>query len=103
MMYDKLDSDELVILSSCLHLVEAIPQLIADPDDLEDVLKTDTKADDCYDGFTMGLYNWERSMGKPHDVKLREAVAAAPNATVASMVHMKMMSQRKGKERFSGR
>lgn len=35
--------------------------------------------------------------------KLVEAVSAAPNSTVAHMVHMKMMSQRKGKARFNGR
>ncbi len=103
LMYDKLDSDEVVILASCVHLVEAIPQLVANPDDLEDVLKTDTKADDCYDGFTMGLYNWERTQGKPFEEKLATAIQAAPNFNAAHIVHMKMLSKQKGKVRFTGR
>lgn len=103
MMYDKLDSEEVVILSTCLHLIEAIPQLVADPDHLEDVLKVDTKADDCYDGFTMGLYNWEKIAAKPFEDRLQEAVSAAPNPNAAYVIHHKMMAQRKGKQRFSGR
>jgi hypothetical protein len=35
--------------------------------------------------------------------RLTAALSAAPNATVANMVHMKMLAERKGKTRFTGR
>jgi hypothetical protein len=101
-VYEKLQNDEVVILASCHGLIESIPQLIRDEDNLEDVLKVEgvSKADDFYDAFAMGLHNWDTSKAKPFNVTLAEAINAAPNATVANMVHMKMLADRKGKARF---
>lgn len=105
LLYEKLQNDELVVLAGCTGLIESIPQLIRDEDELEDVLKIEgvNKADDFYDALTMGLHNWDWSKKKPFDIVMAEAVAAAPNATVANMVHMKMLAERKGKTRFTGR
>ncbi len=103
LLYEKLKADELVVLSTCRNLIEAIPQLVRDEDNLEDVLKVDGKADDCYDGFTMGLSNVFGLNAKPFRIALQEKVSQAlqdSGPTVANMVYLKMMDQRKKKERF---
>lgn len=73
-VYEKLQNEEVYILASCTALIEAIPQLIRDEDNLEDVLKIEgvNKADDCYDGFAMGLHNWDFGKPMPHEVKIRQ-------------------------------
>jgi phage terminase large subunit len=78
-MYEKLEADEVVILSSCVHLIEAIPQLVRDEENQEDVLKVEgiSKADDCYDAFTMGLYNWSIGRVQPAEDAHREAQVLA--------------------------
>lgn len=95
LMYDKLDSDDVVVLSTCSHLVEAIPQLVQDPDAPEDVLKTDAKSDDCYDGFTMGLYNWDMMRAKPHDEKVRELLANTADPTERHFIRLRETERRK--------
>jgi hypothetical protein len=73
-LYDKLESTALVVLSVCRHIIESIPQLVRDNDSREDVLKVDGKADDCYDGFSMGIFNWYGSP-KPTPLNVRRAEA----------------------------
>lgn len=79
LMYDKIETRAVVVLSTCRHIIESIPQLVRDEDNREDVLKVDTKADDCYDGFSMGLFNWYRTAKKPREIEVQEEIAAAPD------------------------
>jgi hypothetical protein len=95
-----------VVLSTCRNLIEAIPQLVQDQDDPEDVLKVDGKADDCYDGLTMGLYNWDTVKAMPFAVMVERKVKAVRKEsgnTAANMMHMKLMYERTGKSRYTGR
>ena len=112
MLYEKLENDEIVVLSSCRNLIEAMPQLVQDPDAPEDVLKVDGKADDCYDGFTMGLHNWDTVKAMPFAVKVERSVETTRTETLkrtgslseahtaAHMTHLKMTQSRKATPRF---
>lgn len=55
LMYNLFKRRELVILDNCPDILRAIPQCVRDEDNLEDVLKVDTKADDCFVAGTMVL------------------------------------------------
>ena len=64
-IYNKLKNGELVILDSCRDIILAFPSLMRDPDNMDDVLKTETRGDDCYDGFRYGLYGELRAKKRP--------------------------------------
>lgn len=64
-IYNKLKTGGLVILDECREMILSFPSLMRDPDNLDDVLKTETKGDDCYDGFRYGLYGELRAREKP--------------------------------------
>lgn len=68
LMYNMLKNGDLVILDECKDIILAIPSLMRDPDELDDVLKVKgAKGDDCYDGFTLGLYGQLASRKQPYD------------------------------------
>jgi hypothetical protein len=77
LMYHMIKRRELVILDSCPEAIRAIPQMTRDEDNLEDVLKVDTKADDCYDGFSLGLFGELGKRPKPQEEIDREKLEAA--------------------------
>lgn len=77
LMYHMIKRRELVFLDSCPEIVRAIPQMTRDEDNLEDVLKVDTKADDCYDGASLGLFGELGPRPKPKEEIDREKVEAA--------------------------
>ena len=62
---------QLVVLDTCKEIIRALPQLMRDPDDLEDVLKPDgaSKADDVYDGFRYGVYGYLNPRNKSETAK----------------------------------
>lgn len=64
-MYNQFKSGRLVILRSCPGIIQAIPQLPRNPQELDDVLKLNTKADDRYDAFRLGLYGEYKSRATP--------------------------------------
>lgn len=64
-MYNMLKKGDLVICSHCKDIILAIPTLMRNPDLLDDVLKLDTRGDDCYDGFRYGLYGQLAARKKP--------------------------------------
>lgn len=76
MLHKLLETGGLVILDTCPEIIEAIPQLTRDPDNIEDVLKEETKADDCYDGFAMGPYNFFSTAKMPQEAKDAERIEA---------------------------
>jgi hypothetical protein len=85
---------ELVVLDSCPEIIRAIPQCVRDEDNLEDVLKVDTKADDCYDGFSLGLFGELGTRPKPQEEKDREKVAATTDAHQKFLVQYKLTQER---------
>lgn len=104
-MYQLIANDAWMISENCPEALNAVPAAEYDKDgsNIEDILKTDHLYDDVLDELRYGLQSMLNSGKKPFQEQLQEAVSSAPNATVAHMVHMKMLSQRKGKERFNGR
>jgi hypothetical protein len=94
-----------MISEACPEALNAVPAAQYDKDgpNIEDICKTDHLYDDVIDELRYGLQSMLNTNKKPFNVKLAEAIQAAPNATVASMVHMKMLAERKGKTRFTGR
>lgn len=73
MMYNMLKNGELVILDTCTNIIQAIPSLMRNPDELDDVLKVKgSKGDDCYDGFRLGLYGQLATKKKPLDDEINE-------------------------------
>jgi hypothetical protein len=99
-----------LISTECPEVTEAIPVLMRDPKDIDVVLKTDKGQarieQDVSESARYGLKSMLGAVPKPFEVVMQEAVATAlqeQGATVANMVHMKMLAQRKGKTRFTGR
>lgn len=74
LMYNCIKKGELVILDTCKEIILAIPSLMRNPDLMDDVLKVDTKGDDCYDGFRYGLYGHLAAKKKPAEQIEKERV-----------------------------
>lgn len=89
LMYDRIETRLVAVLSICLHIISAIPELVKDEDNKEDVLKTDLKSDDCYDGFSMGLFNWKQQKKKPRDEEVREEIEAAPDERAKHWIRLR--------------
>ena len=74
LMYQMLAHGQLVILDTCPQIIEAIPNLMADklvPLDVHKP-KTSSKIDDCYDGFSLGLYGYFNPSEKPGILREQE-------------------------------
>ena len=69
LLYNKLRSGLWTISSACPRLIECLPTLIVDEDNLEDVLKVDAGegqiGDDAYDSARYGVYSHEQSRVAP--------------------------------------
>ncbi|MGH9438578.1 MAG: phage terminase large subunit [Terriglobia bacterium] len=65
MIYEDFAQNELFILDSCPTLAASLPTLIHDEDDIEDVLKTDTMADDIFDSLKHGLLSVSQPRKEP--------------------------------------
>lgn len=74
-MYNMLKTGQLVVLRTCPGIIMAIPALMRDPDNLDDVLKSSSKSDDRYDAFRYGLYGQLHDRGKPQIEKDKEAAS----------------------------
>jgi hypothetical protein len=75
LMYNMLKKGELVFLDTCKEIILAIPSLMRDPDNLDDVLKVDAKGDDCYDALRYGLYGHLAAKKRPEAQIEAERVA----------------------------
>lgn len=72
-LYNLFKNGKIVILKGqCPGIILALPSLQRDPDNLDDVLKSDSRADDRYDGFRLGLYGMLNERAKPQVEKDRE-------------------------------
>jgi hypothetical protein len=75
LMYNMLKKGDLVFLDICKEIILAIPSLMRDPDNLDDVLKVDSKGDDAYDALRYGLYGHFASRKKPEAQAQSERIA----------------------------
>lgn len=72
-VYNLLKNGDLVILDTCPEIIRAIPNLMRDSNNLDDVLKVNSKADDAYDAFRYGLFGALNARAKPKQEVVREA------------------------------
>ncbi len=75
LMYNLLESEEWLIAEGCVELVNALPLLVRDEKNLEDVLKTATLPDDVADGARYGLKSMLSPRNKPREVLREEYIA----------------------------
>ena len=75
LMYNMLKKGDLVFLDTCKEIILAIPSLMRNPDNLDDVLKVDAKGDDVYDSLRYGLYGHLSARKKPAELEIKERVA----------------------------
>lgn len=97
LMYNMLKKGELVILDTCRDIILSVPSLMRDPDNLDDVLKVKgSKADDCYDGFRLGLWGQHSDKRKPQDDQIRDRIAmlAKTDPLAAHFYALKMEAER---------
>jgi hypothetical protein len=97
LMYNLIKKGEIVILDTCKEIIIAIPSLMRNPDLLDDVLKVDSKGDDCYDGFRYGLYGQLGARKKPEKQAEAERVAALKknDPLAAHFLKMKLDAEQK--------
>jgi hypothetical protein len=104
-MYQLIANDRWMVSEACPEALNAVPAAQYDKDgsNIEDIEKTDHLYDDVIDELRYGLQSMLNNNKMPFNVKLAEALSAAPTDTARHLLHMKMMSERKGKARFTGR
>lgn len=94
-VYNLLQIGELVILDSCVEIINSLPTLQRNPDSLDDVLKVDNKADDCYDAFRYGLFGQLAARSKPREQVEAERVQAIGDPFARRMEQFKLTMNRR--------
>lgn len=84
--YNLFESDDLVISTRCVQLINALQVLTRDPDNIEDILKTDTVEDDLADAFRYGLKGYLSPGRKPLALEHEEYLATAKSNTEKFMM-----------------
>jgi len=83
-----------VILDTCPETIKALPQCTRDEDNLEDVLKVDTKGDDVYDSVALGLFGELGTRPKPQEEKDRERVEAQTDEQAKYLLRYRLTQER---------
>jgi Terminase large subunit, T4likevirus-type, N-terminal len=85
-IYNLLARGEFVLLEeACPHLIRTLQTVVRDEKNLEDVLKSDTLEDDCYDGFRYGMLSMLDERQKPQAIKEQEKINSIKDPTVRMM------------------
>jgi hypothetical protein len=89
LMYELLELDNWMIFDSCVETIKALPTLIRDPMNLEDVKKNPgSLADDIADGVRIGLKNFLRPRKKPQELIDEEALQKIQDPTAQAMARL---------------
>ena len=99
LLYDLLKTRKFVCLRNCTELAESIPSLTRDEDNIEDVLKTDSKADDVYDACSSGLYSWYGSSQTPKEELDRKKLEAIEDPFQRRLAQFKMTKEKEAQDR----
>ena len=99
LMYNHIKNGDLVILDTCKEIILAIPSLMRDPDNLDDVLKVDAKGDDAYDGFSYGFYGYLGARNKPVAQATSERIADLKKSDPLAAWFLKMKLDAEAKDR----
>lgn len=93
MMYNMFKNGDLIILDICKDIINAIPSLMRNPDQIDDVLKVSTRGDDCYDGFRYGIHGMLSARKQPNEVTVEEH-ARTLDPMAAHFYRLKMMHEK---------
>lgn len=99
--YNLFDVGDLLIADTCPQLINAIQLLTRDPDNIEDVLKTETEEDDIADGFRYGLKGYLAPGTKPLEDELNEKLEAAGSNTERFMMQQRFEQDHRGNGQLS--
>lgn len=85
-IWNLLETDELVIMDSCPNLINALEVVVRDdPDNLEDVKKTDSQEDDCYDGGRYAIVSPFKPRAKTKEAEYHETLEKITDPIAARM------------------
>jgi|HubBroStandDraft_1064217.scaffolds.fasta_scaffold00161_43 phage terminase large subunit len=85
--YNLLETGDFVLIEEeCPHLIRTLENVVRDPTTLEDVLKSESIEDDCYDGWRYGLVSHLNEKDKPQDIKDQERIQAIKDPTARMML-----------------
>lgn len=103
-LHRSLDESEWIITSNCKEAIRAIPTAVYNdkPGKEEDILKTNTTADDILDELRYGLYSQYTAQDMPLGVKMAQAVAHLTDKTSRNIQLMKLHSEFEQKRASSG-
>lgn len=91
---------KMLTIANCPKLVECLPTLLHDEEDLEDVMKVDATdgniGDDPYDAVRYACKSYLSPKGKPFQVELTERLDAVPDFTKKHMLHKMLVDQHGG-------
>jgi len=91
-----------VVSTACPHLIEQIPLMIHDPDNLEDVLKVDAGegniGDDAYDSWRYGLKSHMNPAETPFPLVLRQRLQPIDDPTSRAIWAQKWTAQHNKQE-----
>jgi phage terminase large subunit len=96
LMYQLLNSREWKISDACKEAIAAIPSLMINPDKMEDVLKTNSIADDVADALRYGILSHlqGRKAHKPDNVAKDEHLRAMPSIQARYMADLHWQERR---------
>ena len=94
------DQPVLMVSAECAEVIMAIPLLARDPDNLEDVLKTNTVADDVADGFRYGYKSMLENSRKPRAVEQQEVYDSYQDMTAKAMAMRRFEAQHPAQRRI---
>jgi hypothetical protein len=101
LMYNHIKNGDLVILDTCKEIILAIPSLMRDPDNIDDVLKVDAKGDDAYDGFSYGFYGYLGARKKPAIQAQAERITELKKSDPLAAHFLKMKLDAEAKDKTS--
>ena len=73
------------IEEACPHIIRTMQMVVRDEKDLEDVLKSDSIEDDCWDGFRYGAVSMLMERGKPRELVEQEKIASIADPTARAI------------------
>jgi hypothetical protein len=98
--YNLLETGDFVLIEeACPHLIRTLQSVVRDEMDLEDVLKSESIEDDCYDGWRYGLVSMLHEKNKPQSQKDEEKIASIvdPVARMMYAYQVKLRNEKRSK------
>ncbi len=94
LIYNLLKNGDLVFLDTCKEIINAIPSIMRDPDNIDDTLKVSTRQDDAYDALRYTLYAMHGTKKRPEQYEIEDH-AKTLDPFAAYFYKMKMLHDKK--------